>query len=60
MDGYKNLICLHKEGNNRNFDFSNTLEDPREYLNRHFYGLIQSTLNYSISVGEPLKNFGYI
>ena len=55
MDGYKNLICLHKEGYNHNFDFSNTLKDLREYLTRHFFRSIQSTLNYSISVGEPLK-----
>ena len=43
MDVYKNLICLHKEGYSRDFDFSNTLENLRDRFdnyNNSFYSIL--------------------
>ena len=51
--GYLNYKCLHKEGNNRNFDFSNTIRD----LYQHVFASAYSVLD-NISDVEPLKISG--
>ena len=71
-DVYKNQICLHKEGYNGHFDFSNTLENLRVrvdnysfhyllYLITYYCFTVNKTLNFSITFKdtELLENINY-
>ena len=54
-NAYKNLMCLHKKGHSRDFDFSNTLENLRVRLNNSFYYRLYGIINYNVAVNKPLK-----
>ena len=55
-DVYKNLICLHKEGYSRHFDFSNTSENLRDWFdNDSFYSLLHLITYYSFTVNKTLN-----
>ena len=53
---YKNLICLHKEVNDRDFDFCNTLENLTDrFNNNRFYSILYLITDYSSNVNKTLK-----
>ena len=53
---YKNLICLHKEVNDTDFDFSNTLENLRDrFNNNRFYSILYLITDYSSNVNKKLN-----
>ena len=65
---YKNLVCLHKKGHRRDFDFSNTLENLRAQLNARVFIDLYFLINYdikslklSITFKDPalLENINY-
>ena len=66
-DVYKNFVCLHKEGYNRHFDFSNTLKNLRDRFNDPdfyipvFCGFTRynETLNFSITF-KNIRSFKII
>ena len=54
---YENIICLHKEGYSRHFDFSNTLENLRGRFNSDNFQSIFQPLRYSSFTANKTYNF---